>query len=128
MKRHVSALLLAAATACACVNVSDSGPQVLFVVAPVLDSVFVGDTLPARSVYLDDGAGHHLDPGPIIWTISPQSVATIDATTGKIVGVSKGTAVVVATRTDSVKSGPRGPTPAAIDVVKLTQAIHPEGS
>jgi hypothetical protein len=102
MKRYVSALLLAAATAFACVNVSGSGPQLLLVVAPVLDSVFVGDTLPARSVYLDDGAGHHSDPGPITWTVSPLSVATIDAATGRVAGVAKGTAIVVATRTDGV--------------------------
>jgi hypothetical protein len=104
MKRYVFTLSLAAATAFACVNLSDSGGQFFFVVAPVLDSVFVGDTLPARNPYLDDGAGHHSDPGPIIWSITPTSVATIDAS-GRIAGVSKGAAVVVATRTDSIKSG-----------------------
>ena len=96
MKRHVSALLLAAATAFACVNVSDSGPSQLLVVAPVLDSMFVGDTLPARSVYLVDAAGHQSDPGTVTWSISPPSVATIDPTTGKIVGVAKGTTLVLA--------------------------------
>jgi len=104
MKRYVFALSCAAATAFACVNLSDSGGQFLFVVAPVLDSVFVGDTLPARSVYLDDGAGHHTDPGPFVWRISPTSVATIDAS-GRIAGVSKGTALVIAARPDSIKSG-----------------------
>jgi hypothetical protein len=104
MKRYVFALSLAAATALGCVSLSDSGGQLLFVVAPVLDSVFVGDTLPARSVYLDDGAGHHTDPGPFVWRISPTSVATIDAN-GRIVGVSKGSALVVAVRPDSIRSG-----------------------
>ncbi len=104
MKRCVSALLLAAATAFACVNVSDSGPQLLLVVAPVLDSVFVGDTLPARAVYLDDGAGHQSNAGPVSWSISPTSVATVDSS-GKIVGVSKGAALVVATRPDGAQSG-----------------------
>lgn len=106
MNRSVSALLVAAACAFACVNVSDSGPQLFLAVSPVLDSVFVGDTLPARSVYLDDGAGHHTDPGPFAWSISPLSVATIDPATGKIAGIAKGTAVVVATRTtDGVATG-----------------------
>ena len=106
MKRYVSGLLVVAMSAFACVNVSDSGPQLFLAVVPVLDSVFVGDTLPARSVYLDDGAGHHSDPGPLTWSISPQSVATINPTTGKVAGVAKGTAVVVATRTsDGVATG-----------------------
>lgn len=105
MKRRSSALLLLAAAAFACVGVSDSGPQQLFVVSPVLDSVFVGDTLPARSVYLIDASGHQSNPGPFTWSISPTSVATIDPATGKIVGVSKGTALVVATRPDSIRSG-----------------------
>ena len=105
MKRPLSGLLLATVAVAACVNVSDSGPQLFLTVVPVLDSVFVGSTLPARSVYLDDGAGHHSDPGPITWSISPLSVATIDPTTGQITAVSKGTAVVVATRTDGVASG-----------------------
>jgi len=104
MKRFVFASSLAAATAVACVSLSDSGGQLLFVVTPVLDSVFVGDTLPARSVYLDDGAGHHTDPGPFVWRISPTSVATIDAS-GRIAGISKGSALVVAARPDSIKSG-----------------------
>jgi hypothetical protein len=104
MKRYLFALSLAAAAAAfACVSLSDSGGQLLFVVAPVLDSVFVGDTLPARSVYLDDGAGHHTNPGPFVWRISPTSVATID-TSGRIVGVSKGSALVIAARPDSIKS------------------------
>ena len=105
MKRPLSGLLLATAAVSACVNLSDSGPQLFLAVVPVLDSVFVGSTLPARSVYLDDGAGHHSDPGPITWSISPQSVATIDPTTGQITGVSRGTAVAVATRTDGVATG-----------------------
>jgi len=104
MKRYLFALSLAAAAAFACVSLSDSGGQLLFVVAPVLDSVFVGDTLPARSVYLDDGAGHHTNPGPFVWRISPTSVATIDAS-GRIVGVAKGSALVIAARPDSIKSG-----------------------
>ncbi len=50
MKRYVFALSLAAATTLGCVNVSDNNPSLLLVVAPILDSVFVGDTLPPRDV------------------------------------------------------------------------------
>lgn len=105
MKRYLFAWSLAAAAAAfACVGLSDSGGQLLLVVAPVLDSVFVGDTLPARAVFLEDAAGNHLDPGSFQWSISPTSVATVDAS-GKIAGKAKGTAFVVATRPDSVASG-----------------------
>ena len=104
MKRYLFALSLAAAAALACVNLSDSGGQLLFVVAPVLDSVFVGDTLQPRSVYLQDGSGNHRDPGPFQWSITPTSIATVDAT-GKIAGKGKGSALVVATRPDGVASG-----------------------
>ena len=96
MKRHVFVLCLAAATALGCVNVSDN-QALLPVVAPILDSVFVGDTLPARSVFLRDQQGGLHDPGTVRWQIVPTSVATIDSVTGKIVGVSKGSAVVLAT-------------------------------
>jgi len=105
MKRYLFVLSLAAAAAAfACVSLSDSGGQLLLVVAPVLDSVFVGDTLPARAVFLEDAAGNHLVPGPFQWSISPTSVATVDPS-GKIAGKGKGSAFVVATRPDSVASG-----------------------
>ena len=105
MKRYLFVLSLAAAVAAfACVSLSDSGGQLLLVVAPVLDSVFVGDTLPPRAVFLQDGAGNHLDPGPFRWSINPTSVATVDAS-GRIAGKGKGAALVVATRPDSIASG-----------------------
>ncbi|HET7296419.1 MAG TPA: Ig-like domain-containing protein, partial [Gemmatimonadales bacterium] len=104
MRRSLSALFVVAVAGFACVNVNDSGPQQLLVVSPVLDSVFVGDTLPARSVYLVDAAGNQSSAGPITWSASPSSVATVDAN-GKVAGVGKGAAVVVATRTDGVQSG-----------------------
>jgi len=95
MTRYLFALSLAAATLLGCVNLSDTSTQELLVVAPILDSVFVGDTLPPRDVYLKDANGVHHDPGAVIWSVSPTSVATIDAT-GRVAGKSKGTAVVFA--------------------------------
>jgi hypothetical protein len=103
MKRYVFALSLAAATALGCVNLSGNNPSLLLVVAPVLDSVFVGDTLLPRDVYLRDVNGIHHDPGPVTWSISPTSVATIDAT-GKVAGKSKGTAIVFASVAGAVSA------------------------
>lgn len=97
MKRYLFALTFAAAAvAAACFDVSSPVPPTL-VLAPVLDSTFVGDTLPARSVVLYDASYNRLNPGHVTWTITPTSVATIDTATGKITGVSKGPARISAT-------------------------------
>jgi len=95
MKRHLFALTFAAA-ATACFDVT-SPLQPTLVLAPVLDSMFVGDTLPVRSVFLYDANSQLLTPGPVTWAINPASVATIDAATGKVVGVAKGPALIIAT-------------------------------
>ncbi len=95
MKRHLFALCGAVAATFACVN-TETPQQQLLVVDPVLDSVFVGDTLAPRSVYLRDGSGGHHDPGPVSWSINPSTVATVDAA-GRVAGKAKGSAVVFAT-------------------------------
>src|SRR5712692_9258904 len=88
MKRYLFALTFAAAVAAACFNLSSPLPPTL-VLAPVLDSTFVGDTLPARGVLLYDANNQLQPPGHVTWTITPASVATIDTVTGKISGVSR---------------------------------------
>jgi Bacterial Ig-like domain (group 2) len=95
MKRYSFALLLVASTSLTCVNVSNSGQQFL-VITPVLDSMFVGDTLAPRTVYILDTDGSQHPPGHVHWSVSPPSVATIDSS-GRVAGIGKGTAVVVAT-------------------------------
>jgi len=95
MKRYWFALLLLASTSLTCVNVSGSGQQFL-IIGPVLDSMFVGDTLLPRTVYLLDSDGSRHPPGHITWSVNPSTVATIDSS-GKVAGIGKGTAVVVAT-------------------------------
>jgi len=95
MKRYSFGLLLVASTSLTCVNVSNSGQQFL-VIMPVLDSMFVGDTLAPRTVYILDTDGSQHPPGHVHWTVSPSSVATIDSS-GRVAGIGKGTAVVVAT-------------------------------
>jgi len=70
--------------------------------SPILDSMFVGDTLPARTVSYVDADGIPQSPGVIKWHITvdsvggvPAPVATIDST-GQIVGRRRGTALVYA--------------------------------
>ena len=93
MRRYLFALTCAA-VAGACFDLSSPVPSTLSL-APILDSLFVGDTAPARTAVYSAN-GNSQPPGPVTWSISPTSVATIDAVTGKIVGVSKGPAVVTA--------------------------------
>jgi hypothetical protein len=106
MKRYLFALTVAAAAAvvaAACFDISSPLPPIL-VLAPVLDSTFVGDTLPARSVFLYDANNHLQNPGHVAWAITPAAVATIDTATGKIIGVSKGPALISATVAGATRS------------------------
>jgi|GEM_PF-1576782 hypothetical protein len=98
MKRTLTAFgaAAAAAAALACQTTASSGP-LLLVVSPILDSTFVGDSLPARTVQLVDASGQAHQPASVTWSISPASVATIDPVTGVIHGVGKGAALVFAT-------------------------------
>src|SRR5947199_10757831 len=95
MKRHLFALCGAVAATFACVN-TETPQQQLLVVAPVLDSVFVGDTLAPRSVYLRAASGGRHDPGPEAWSINPSTVAIVDGA-GPAAGKAQGSAVGVAT-------------------------------
>ncbi|HEX2681504.1 MAG TPA: hypothetical protein VHQ03_09450, partial [Candidatus Dormibacteraeota bacterium] len=93
MKRYAFALCLVAGVACFDVS-SPLMPTIGL--TPILDSLFVGDNLPARKVTYYDSNGQIVAPPPISWTIAPDTVATIDAATGAIHGVRKGLALVTA--------------------------------
>lgn len=121
MKRYVFALLLVAAPSLTCVNSTGTGTQLL-VISPLLDSTFVGETLPPRTVYLLDADGNHENPGHVTWSISPTSVATIDTSTGKIAAVGKGTALVVVT-VSGVQSGALVAVSRPLDVTLLLDTI-----
>src|SRR5438132_322896 len=70
--------------------------------SPILDSMFVGDTLSPRTVTFYDANGTPQSPGVVKWHITldsvggvPNPVATIDSVTGKIVGRRRGATVVM---------------------------------
>jgi len=94
-------LLAGAALLAGCFDLSN--PNVGTVrLSPILDSMFVGDTLSARTVSYVDADGIPRSPGVIKWHITvdsvggvPAPVATIDST-GQIVGRRRGTALVYA--------------------------------
>ncbi len=92
MKRIGITLALCAAF----VGCSDTGgTSGRLVVSPLLDSIFIGDTLTARQVlYTEQGAVR--DPGPILWSSSNPGVLQVDAATGKLTGLTAGFANVLA--------------------------------
>src|SRR5205823_11270253 len=93
MKRYLLALTVVAAAAC--FDVSSPLPPIL-ILSPILDSMFVGDTLVPRDMVYYNSDGQRANPGPLTWAVGPSSVATINATTGVIHGVGKGVATVTA--------------------------------
>ncbi len=96
MKRHSFALSLAVATAAAACDLSPSSPLLPYLtVTPILDSLFVGDSLAPRAVTLYDENLNAKNPGPVTWTVNPDTIATVDAA-GEIHGLRKGAAVLIA--------------------------------
>jgi hypothetical protein len=95
MRRPLALSLAVAAAVAACDLSTPISGSPFLIVRPVLDSVFVGDSLAPRRVTLYDADGNPQSPGPVTWAITPDSVATIDST-GKIRGVRKGVARVTA--------------------------------
>lgn len=67
-------------------------------VDPLLDSIFVGDTiLPgALTVTYLDAAGDTQPTGPVTWGTTNAAVFTVDAATGRVVGQGRGAAVLIA--------------------------------
>ena len=88
-------LVLTIVAAAACFDVSSPLPPIL-ILSPILDSMFVGDSLVPRAAAYYNSDGQRANPGPLTWSIGPVSVATINATTGLIHGVGKGVATLTA--------------------------------
>ena len=88
-------LALAGATSC---NLSTPGPPPLVVLRPILDSMYVGDRLSARSVTYYDAAGVAQTPPPsqVTWSSSDSTVLGVSAS-GQLTGRKRGLAFVLAT-------------------------------
>jgi hypothetical protein len=87
-------LALAGGSSCS----PSSGPSNLaqVLVAPVLDSIFIGDSLgPLTVTYLGDN-GQPESPGAVTWQSGDPTVMSVNATTGKIVALKSGFALALA--------------------------------
>jgi len=71
-------------------------PAVSIAVSPALDTIEAYDTQTLTAV-LKDSAGRVVTTVPVSWTSSNASVATINAQTGLLTGVDRGTVTVTAT-------------------------------
>src|SRR5574341_53696 len=76
----------------------DSGPSFTprVIVSPVLDSIFVGDTIGPLAVTYIDAAGDTQPTGPVRWSSAAAAVVHVDSVTGAISGMGPGAAVVTA--------------------------------
>src|SRR5882762_8850252 len=110
---------LALAAAC-----GDAGPggSPRVVVAPILDSLFVGDTLPARAARYFDARGDSQATGLIRWTSSDTSVLRVDSVTGSLVGRGRGSAVLTA-RANGITGSAFLVVSRALDVALLLDTI-----
>ena len=89
-------VLLGAAALAACVDLGVQHGVPTIGVQPVLDSVFVGDrTLAHRVTYVDEN-GNIQPAGTVVWTSTDTTIATINAQTGAVTGVRRGSVVITA--------------------------------
>jgi hypothetical protein len=94
--RNIGVILALGVVLGACSNNSSSPSLATVVVSPVLDSAYVGDSLPARQVAYFDAAGTKQDPGTVRWASSNPAIVQVDSLTGAGHAVSPGFAQVIA--------------------------------
>jgi hypothetical protein len=120
--RFVALALTGVALAAACGDTGPGGsPHV--VIAPILDSLFIGDTLPARTARYFDANGDSQATGPVGWSSSDGSVFTVDNVSGAIVGVGPGAAVLSA-RANGVTGSALLVVSRALDLSLLLDTIY----
>ena len=97
IRSALASLCIAALAALAACNL-DSGLQgaASLKVAPILDSVYVGDQLPPHQITYFDASGNPQPSGPVVWGSTDTSIARIDSTTGGLIGRKRGSVVITA--------------------------------
>ncbi len=95
MRRFGVTLALSGALA-GCSNSNGPAGAPHIIVAPVLDSLFVGDSLAARQVLFYDDHDVQQSPGTVRWSSSDTAVLLVDSTSGTVGGRRAGFARVIA--------------------------------
>lgn len=113
MKRIDIVLTLGLAVTVACGD--NAGPSPVLTLAPVLDSIFIGDVHPAFTVHYVDPSGNPLDPGIVRWSTSTPALLHVDSVTGIVTGLGAGFG--------QVQASAKGLTAAALVVVSKALSI-----
>src|SRR3989441_1746043 len=109
----------AALAACVDLGVPHGVPALT--IQPVLDSVFVGDrTLAHRVTYFDEN-GNIQPAGTVVWTSTDTTIATINAQTGAVTGVKRGSGGITA----SAHGTPGGAFIVVSDTLDITVHLDP---
>lgn len=91
--------LIALALAAACSDSGGPSGVPTITLSPLLDSVFVGDTLPAGSfgaVYRDASGQVQPTPTSLWWRTSTPTILSVDSLTGRVIALARGAGVVEA--------------------------------
>lgn len=94
--RKIGVILALGVGVGACSNSSSSPSLASVVVAPVLDSAFVGDSISARQVTYFDAGGTQQDPGAVRWVSSDTAILRVDSVSGAGRALGPGFAQVLA--------------------------------
>jgi len=95
--RRLAVLALAATVASAACKAGEPPSLARLDLSPVLDSIFVGDSAPARTATYYDDHGTLVGPVAPAWSSTVPGVVGVDPTTGKIAAKSRGFAVLTGT-------------------------------
>ena len=115
-------VLTGLALAAACGDGGGLGSPRVFI-APILDSLFVGDTLAARTAVYFDANGDPQPTGPVRWFSSDQAVFRVDSVSGVIVGVGRG-AAVLSVRANGITGGSLLVVSRVLDLSLLLDTIY----
>ncbi|MGH7342234.1 MAG: hypothetical protein ACREKH_17225, partial [Candidatus Rokuibacteriota bacterium] len=118
-------VFLVAVLVAACSDSSGPGGTPQIVLSPLLDSLFVGDTLPPGTITatLIDANGDTQPAFNLRWRSSDTSVFTVDSVNGRAVGRKKGAAVLEA-RASGVLGQALLVVSKPVDVVLLLDTIY----
>jgi hypothetical protein len=101
-RRYAHVTLLIALLACH--NSTGTSAQPYVVVLPLVDSLFVGDSLPSLTATYYGADGNTLPTTSVRWSSASPGIVTIDPVLGTIHGVSTGIAIISATTNGAVGS------------------------
>jgi len=115
--------LLGIAALAACGDLGVGNGRGAVQISPVLDSIFVGDRLPALRVTYIAPDGNPASPGQVIWASSDTSIAQIDSLSGGITGRKRGAAIVTA-RAQGLTGGALLVVSDTLDITLLLDTVY----